>query len=265
MLFLFKIILTPVLVALVSIAARRWGPTVAALLIGFPWMTGPVLLFLGLEYGDTYIVRTATGVLIGAVSIGFALLVFANVVKRASWPWALLSVFAAYGFAGYMLNNLQIPLWFAALLAVASLVGASFLMPRPDVSIVPPQLPWWDIPMRMIATALLVTIIIVSADFLPPELVGVVSSYPVIVTVVGAFTHARWGWQPAVKLIRGVSLSLLSFVAFFLTLGATIEHIGLIRAFMASALAGFFVSSSFVVFPHLRVKMRAFASKQEKS
>ncbi len=43
MLILLKLTVTPILVALVSIAARRWGPTIGGLIMGLPWMTGPIL------------------------------------------------------------------------------------------------------------------------------------------------------------------------------------------------------------------------------
>jgi hypothetical protein len=254
MLFLLKIVITPVLVALVSIAARRWGPTFAALIIGIPWMTGPILFFLGLEYGDTFVARTATGTLVGAIAIAFSLLAFTHAARRVSWPWALLAVFVAYGIAGYLLDGLRMSASMAAIIAVASLIGANLLMPRPDVLSAPPSLPWWDIPMRMIATAVLVAIITVSAEILPPELVGVVSSFPVIVTVVGMFTLARWGWQPAVQLVRGVALSLLSFVAFFLVLGATIEDVGLVRSFTVAALSALAVSAGLLMFNRARAK-----------
>ena len=46
MLFILKIAVTPLLVAAVSLAARRWGPTVGGLVMGLPWFTGPVLLVL---------------------------------------------------------------------------------------------------------------------------------------------------------------------------------------------------------------------------
>ena len=257
MLFLLKIVVTPVLVALVSIAARRWGPTFAGLIIGIPWMTGPVLFFLGLEYGETFVARTATGALVGAIAIAFSLLAFAHSAKRASWPWALLAVFAAYGVAGYVLDGLRMSATTAAIVAVASLIGANLLMPRPDVLSAPPVLPWWDIPMRMIATAVLVTIIMLIAEIFPPELVGTVSSFPVIVTVVSMFTHARWGWPPAVQLVRGVALSLLSFVAFFLVLGATIEDVGLVRSFTVSALSALAVSTGLLMFNRARAKSKS--------
>ena len=49
----------------------------------------------------------------------------------------------------------------------------------------PAPLPWWDIPARMAVTLMLVAVILSSADRLGPQLSGVVSTYPVILIVIG--------------------------------------------------------------------------------
>ena len=56
---LLKLMIVPVLVALMSLAARRFGPKIGGLLIGLPWMTGPVIFFLGLERGDAHAAQLA--------------------------------------------------------------------------------------------------------------------------------------------------------------------------------------------------------------
>ena len=227
-------------------------------------MTGPILFFLGVEYGDAFVARAAAGVLVGTVGVASYLLAFASAAKRVSWPITVAVGSAAFFGAGLLLNTLQVSLWVAALCAVASLFTANLLMPRVSELTAPPHLPWWDIPMRMIATAALVSLITLSTNFLEPEFLGVVATYPVIVAVVSAFTHARWGWQPAILLVRGVSMALLSFVAFFLMLGATVEHVGLVAAFALAAAAALVVSSAIVVFNGLR-RNRVTASDRNKS
>ena len=47
---------------------------------------------------------------------------------------------------------------------------------------------------------------------LGPQLSGIVASYPVIVTVVGSFTHHQWGRDAVLRILRGMSLSLIGFV-----------------------------------------------------
>ena len=43
---LFKLLLTPVIIGLVSLAGRRWGPAVSGWLVGLPLTSAPVVLFM---------------------------------------------------------------------------------------------------------------------------------------------------------------------------------------------------------------------------
>ncbi len=252
MLFVLKITLTPILVALVSLAARRWGPTFGGLIMGLPWMTGPILFFLGLDHGEKFVADTAVGTLLGTVGLASFAFAFSTVARRAAWPLSLLAGFLAYGIVGYSLSGHGLSLWAAAAIGSLALATSYLLItPAPD-STGPGALPWWDIPVRMLATAALIILITMSVDFLGPELSGVAATYPVILTVIGTFTHARWGWRPVIALMRGVALSLQSFVAFFTVLGSTVESFGLIGSFAASSAVALMFSGVFVWYTQRR-------------
>ena len=60
MLLLLKLALPPVLVAVISLVARRVGPTIGGMLVGLPWMTGPVLYFLALDKGIDFAVAAVS-------------------------------------------------------------------------------------------------------------------------------------------------------------------------------------------------------------
>lgn len=247
MLFLLKLTITPVLVAVMSLVARRWGPTMGGLILGLPWMTGPILFFLGLERGEAYAARTSTGVLVGTIGIGAYIVTYVYTARRAPWPVSLAAAFAAFAATGYVVSHLDVSLWQAAAGGAASLCAAFLITPNATDPGGLRFLPWWDIPMRMIATAILVAIITVSADFLGPELSGVVATYPVMLSVIGVFTHSQWGWPAVTQLSRGVSLSLLSFVAFFLVVGLVVESMGLTRAFAMAAMTALAISAGVVL------------------
>jgi len=247
MLFLLKITITPVLVALMSLAARRWGPTVGGLVMGLPWMTGPILFFLGLERGEAYAADTAVGVLAGTIGIGAYVAAYAYMARWSSWPWSIAAACLTYVLMGYATSRLGLSLWTAAFGGAASLLLAYFITPPVTEAGVVRFVPWWDIPARMLATAALVAIITFSSDHLGPELSGIVATYPVILSIVGTFTHAQWGWRAAIQLTRGVSLSLLSFVGFFLVVGSTAESVGLVWAFLLASLVALAISSLLVL------------------
>jgi len=87
----------------------------------------------------------------------------------------------------------------------------------------------------MLSTAVLVAAILVSADLLGPRLSGIVSTYPTMVTVVSAFTHHQWGRDALRRLLRGLALSLLVFVVFFLVVGISLPTLGLVPSFILAA------------------------------
>jgi hypothetical protein len=51
---LARLLLVPLLVVLLTLAGRRWGPAVAGWLTGFPIVAGPILLLIALEQGPAF-------------------------------------------------------------------------------------------------------------------------------------------------------------------------------------------------------------------
>lgn len=256
MLFLFKVAVSTALVGLVSLIARRWGPMAGGLLMGLPWMTGPVLFFLGLDRGDAFAAQASVGALLGTVGLAVYLLAFALTARRASWPWAVAASALAFMATGAATSRLGLTLPAAGAAAAASLVAAYRLMPRPGPQALPRPLPWWDIPMRMAATAVLVAAITLTADLLGPKVSGIVATFPVISTVVGAFTLARWGADALSALARGIALSLLSFTAFFVVTGSTAERWGLAASFAAASLAALLTSGAVILSRRLMARRK---------
>src|SRR6185295_5365099 len=59
---LLKLVLVPGLIALVTVAGRRFGPRIGGWLNALPLVAGPVLFFLALEQGDACVARAGTRV-----------------------------------------------------------------------------------------------------------------------------------------------------------------------------------------------------------
>src|SRR5689334_15298204 len=68
--FLFKLLVSPLLIGAVSLAGRRWGPAVSGWLVGLPLTSGPVVLFLALEQGTTFAAAAAQAIMLGIISVG---------------------------------------------------------------------------------------------------------------------------------------------------------------------------------------------------
>ena len=235
MLLLLKLAVPPVLVAVISLAARMWGPTVGALLMGLPWLSGPVLFFLTVDKGTAFGVAACTGVELGVLCICAFLLAYGALTGVASWPVCLAGAAAAFAATAWATRDLEIALGTATAVAAAALVATYVLLPRAEADTLPAALPWWDIPARMLATLLLVGGLALWAETLGPQLSGIVSTYPAIVTVIGTFTHHQWGRDAVRHMLRGLALSLLAFVAFFLVVGVTLPEVGLAASFALAA------------------------------
>jgi hypothetical protein len=243
MLLLLKLAAPPVLVAAISLAARLWGPTVGALLMGLPWLTGPVLFFLTLDNGEAFGVAACTGIELGMLCVCAFVLAYGLASAVAPWPGCLAIAAGAFAACAWATRDIAIGLPTAAAAAAAGLVLTYLLLPRPSADTLPARLPWWDIPARMLATFMLVGSILLLADALGPRLSGIVATYPAIVTVIATFTHGQWGADAVRRMLRSLTISLLAFVAFFLMVGLTLPTVGLAMAYALAAAAALPVSA----------------------
>src|SRR5215475_7256295 len=83
---LVKLVVTPVLIAVATLVGRRWGPSVAGWVAGFPLTSGPVSVFLALEQGPGFAAQAAVGTLLGLAAMAGFCLVYSRVAPRAGWP-----------------------------------------------------------------------------------------------------------------------------------------------------------------------------------
>ena len=91
-----KLLLVPALLAVVTLAGRRWGQRVAGWLGSFPIVAGPILLILTLENGAAFGAEAAARALAGVVAtMGFFVL-YARLAPRLAWPAALAASTAAW-------------------------------------------------------------------------------------------------------------------------------------------------------------------------
>jgi hypothetical protein len=67
------------------------------------------------------------------------------------------------------------------------------------------------------------------------------------VTVIGSFTHHQWGRDAVRHMLRGLALSLLAFVVFFLTVGPTLAEVGVTTAFVLGTASALMISAVLLV------------------
>lgn len=94
-----KLLLVPSLIALVTLAGRRWGPDLAGWLSAFPIVSGPILLTIALEQGSGFAAIAAANTLPAVLAIAVFSIACARIARR---PGVILCLAAALlrGMAG---------------------------------------------------------------------------------------------------------------------------------------------------------------------
>jgi hypothetical protein len=244
MLLLLKLLVAPALVGAVTLAVRRWGPAVGGWLSGMPVVAGPVLVFMAMEQGMTFGAEAAHATLTGLIgTVAFAL-TYARLSLRARWYVCLLVGWVTFGVTTYLLYRLEppLPLSLAGLMAT-TIVGPRLLPPIESAVMPTVGSPRGDLVLRLIATATLVLVLTAVADELGPTISGLLNAFPVLSTIVTAFTHAQHGSRPTVAFVRGFTRSIIGFGSFAFMLALTMVPLGLGWALVLAMGAQIIVSS----------------------
>ena len=236
---MLKLCLAPVLVVAVSLAGRRWGPRLAGILVVLPVVAGPILLIVYLEHGRDFTARAAAATTLGVAPLAGYAVVFALVSRRCGWLPSLAASWSAVLLADLALAQVRLPAVTALAVAVLALLPAGWLLarlssPAPPIS----RPPRWDLPARALATAGLVLVLTGLSAVLGPVWTGVLTPFPIALSVVCAFAVAHGGHAGLVALLRGVVPGLHGFAAFCCTVAVCVGPLGGAVAFgLATAVA----------------------------
>lgn len=241
---LIKLLLTPVFIGAVTLAGRRWGPAVSGLLVGFPLTSGPVSVFLALQYGPGFAARAAVGSIAGMASSCVFCLAYGLAVRRWSWgPCALVSLLAFAGCTA-LGDRFHWSLGSAAVCLVATILAVSRLLGRQAAAPAPSSPPRWDLPARMLVATAFVLALTGSARALGPQLSGLISPFPVFSVVLAVFTQLRQGPAAVAGLLRGTVVGAVAFLGFFGTAALALGHAGLAAAYLLAALVAMAASGA---------------------
>jgi hypothetical protein len=237
---LLKLLIVPSLIALVTLAGRRWGPAVAGWLSAFPVVAGPILWFIAREQGAAFAAQAAVGTLSAVLAILAFGLSYAWAATRYPWPVSLPLAYIGYAAAVAVLDLCNVTsLLVAGLVVMAGLWLAPRLYPVLRPSVTTQSKPANDMLLRMILGALLVLLVTHFAANLGPDLSGVFAMFPVMGTVLVLFTHRSSGAAATVQLLRGMVFGFYAFSMFCAVLAWALTATGVGMAFLwALAAAG---------------------------
>ncbi len=238
-----KLALTPALIATATLVGRRFGESFAGWLVGFPFTSAPVSLFLALEQGHAFAAGAAGGSVAGVLAqTAFPLAYVA--LRSRGWPAAFLAGTVAFAVVGAALRYFTLPVVALALVDVVVLLAALRVMPHArGAARVAPVAPRWDLPSRAIVATALVVGLTEIAPLLGPFTSGVISGFPVYASVLAIFAHRALGPDPAADVMRGLVAGLFGFAAFFLVIALALMPLGVVAAYAVATISVLAVQS----------------------
>jgi hypothetical protein len=242
-----KLTLAPALVAATTLAGRRWGALVGGVVGGFPAVVGPILLALDVEHGDPFAARAAAGALAGLLALTAFVVAYGRLAQRLRWPAALVASWAAFAIATAALDGVTPPPQLAFPLVLGAFALAYVLLPRGAGAAHAPAVPRWDVAFRMLATAAFVIALTGLAGALGPRLSGLLAAFPVLASVLCAFTHAQEGAAAVADFLRGLVAGLAGFAAFCLVVAELLPVAGTVAAFAAATAVALAVNGALAV------------------
>jgi hypothetical protein len=226
-----KLVVTPLVVLIASLAARRWGDAVGGWLVGLPLTSAPVSVFLAIEQGPSFAAQAADGSIAGVLSQGAFCLGYGAAARQGAMA-ALSAGTLAYVVSAIVMvrAGLSTVTLFSAALAALALV--LWLLPRRLVTASANVVAWWDMPLRIAVTTALVVALTSAATTLGPRASGTSASYPLIGASIAAFAQWKQGPEAGVAVMRGMASALYAFAAFFAIVGAALPRMSLFAAFV---------------------------------
>ncbi|GIF02608.1 hypothetical protein Asi03nite_01460 [Actinoplanes siamensis] len=229
---MLKLLLAPALVVAASLTGRRWGQRVSGMLVALPIVAGPILLITCLEQGAAFGARAAGAALLGLVTLAWFALVFAWLSRWFGWMPTLLISWVSCLLLDLVLARISLPPGWGLLLVIAVAGVATRLLPAGmPADAVRPAWPWWDLPARAAATAVLVWAVTTAAAAAGPGLTGVLAPFPIATSVVVAFALAQLGHPGAVQVANGIPGGLLGFSVFCFLVATLVVPLGIGAAF----------------------------------
>jgi hypothetical protein len=214
------------LIATASLAGRRWGHAISGWLVGIPFTSGPITLFLFLDHGAAFATNAAVGSMLGIfATIAWALAYSALARRGAGLLPCVLAGLAVFAIVGTAVRDVAVgPLVLYAALVVVLAITIRRMPPSSTHDDV--QLPRWDLPARMILATALVLAITGSATVLGPRLAGLLATIPLYASILAGFGHTLVGPRAAVDVWRGLLFGLFGFGAFYLMLAVFLGPLG---------------------------------------
>ncbi|MBF9072345.1 hypothetical protein [Streptacidiphilus fuscans] len=238
-------LLTPALLAVVSFAARRFGPAVGGLLAGLPLLSGPVVVFAALDHGAAFAAGAAAATVGGALSATLLTWTYARMATRSGALSCLTAACVVFALSGAAQEYAHLGLASTVALALTCQFAALRWWPRradalarPVDSPQPPQPP--QRAGRLLGRMALVAVYALAATSavgaVGPQLTGLLLPFPLLVATETVHLHRTVDGGAAREFLRSVTTSQFAALAWWVALSVLLPRLGTATAVLASVL-----------------------------
>lgn len=233
MLLLSKFLLVPIIIALISLAGRIWGPRISGMLGGLPIIAGPIVVFLTLDNGVEFGLASARAALGGVISLALFCYAYAWVSKNHEMPASMLAGLSAFFVFTAVGMHIELPviIYFPLVLLLLTAIVCIFPEHTPNVeapTVGGAAVPSNEIAFRMLAAASLVLLLTLSSTILGPTLSGLLAPFPIAGTILAGFTHRGSGAGAARYLLFGFTQGLFGMAGFFFAFALCLPDFGVV-------------------------------------
>lgn len=245
-----KLLLAPTLIAVATLAGRRWGPAFSGWLIGFPFISALISIILATQNGLDFAARAAAGTLAGQAAVCLFSAVYILASRQLKWYWSILLALGVFFGCTALWRRFPLPLLptLGVLLGIMGLLFLAFPARPPAGSA--GSRPAWDLPTRMLTAVVFVLLLTNLSTWLGPQLSGIFSAFPVFGTILATFTHAGQGKDAVRQLLRGSIIGSLGIAGFYMVVGLLLEPLGSLWVYLLAAAAS--VLANGLVYPLTR-------------
>ena len=222
-LFFLKITVAPLMILSVSYLQRRHGDRFGGWLLGLPITTGPFILIIGLQEGRIFAAHSIHGVLLGQIALITFSWSYAFAAPRTRWYLAITIATITCLITGFLVTEFRMPFWLSTALLIATWLAATTWWPHSALPEVKVAIPHWELPVRIIVSLAVLISLSALAPHLGAKLAGALSTYPVVISVLGVFNHRRFGPGVTIATLKGLMQTLPITMAIIFALGVALS------------------------------------------
>ncbi|MBS0521481.1 MAG: hypothetical protein JSR90_22480 [Proteobacteria bacterium] len=235
---LVKALATALVVVSASMIAEALGPFWGALIASLPVSAGPAYVFLAMQHDADFVATSALASLAANAATGLFLIVYAALAPRLPlWRSLGAAILVWIGAA----VALQPVAWTPATALLPNFVVYGLgLLGGGRLEVAAPASPaagrrrWYDLPIRAVAVAAFVSLVVGISSFLGPGATGMAALFPVSFISLLVVVRSRLGGAASASIAANALLPMLGFGVMLLVLHLAIRPWGVTAALIVA-------------------------------